>query len=322
MPNEVFLRTRAGLSTMVSSRAAERILEGALHGSGHDPDDVNQSQMRTALLGPVLQELENVLPRVGLKRNLERLAKSLRDAPTGDKEKARALLTGTIPADVAPIDELVGIERHLNDRNGVASDDRIDDRIHEREDRPVDQQGAVAADGSPEEVPATSAATDPELTEASRDESPAAPVPAGPFDAFAGHPVDAQDTTVKPGNGEVRRVTPRLLRRLDDDELEEKVTRFALIDHVQLVAAVRADGSIPVSRGEGLDLELLSRLSRLTLSLLAKGGALRSLHLGHSLGQLFLFPIGPHLLIVLGSTDLNLGSVTTAFTALALEEEL
>ena len=257
MPNEVFLRTRAGLSTMVSSRAAGRILEGALKGSGHDPEMVNQSQMRSALLGPVLHELENVLPRAGLRRNLERLAKSLRE-PNGERETPTALLTGSIPAQAVP-------------------------------------------SAPPQSV--------------------AKPAPQGPFEAFAGPPtLSAVDEVV--AKGAARKVTPRFLRRLVDDELEAKVTRFALIDNVRLVAVIRADGSVPVYRGDGLDLDLLSRLCRLSLSLLGKGGELRSLHLGHSHGQLFLFPIGPDLLIVLGSTDLNLGSVTTAFTALALEEEI
>ena len=258
VPNEVFLRTRAGLSTMVSSRAAGRILEGALKGSGHDPEMVNQSQMRSALLGPVLHELENVLPRAGLRRNLERLAKSLRE-PNGEREMPTALLTGSIPA----------------------------------------QSAAPSAPPEP-------------VTQ---------PTPQSPFEAFAGPPTLATggEVVVK---GAAKKVTPRFLRRLADEELETKVTRFALIDNVRLVAVIRADGSVPVYRGDGLDLDLLSRLCRLSLSLLAKGGELRSLHLGHSQGQLFLFPIGPDLLIVLGSTDLNLGSVTTAFTALALEEEL
>ena len=326
MPNEVFLRTRAGLSTMVSSRAAGRILEGALRGSGHDPDDVNQSQMRSALLGPVLQELENVLPRDGLRRNLERLAKSLRE-PNGENETARALLTGSIPATVVPPDpdddgenaaESEGAARFDEPGAVNGSDTGAPTAVNGS-----DSGAPAAVNGSDTGAPAALNGSDTGAPAAhppgDEPEVPASPSPAGPFDAYAGLP--ARERQQSPA-AQQKRVTPRLLRRLGDDELDEKITRFALIDNVRLVAAVRADGSVPVFRGEGLDLELLSRLSRLASGLLSKGGDLRSLHLGHSLGQLFLFPIGPDLLIVYGGSDLNLGSVTTAFTALALEEEL
>ena len=293
MPNEVFLRTRAGLSAMVSSRAADRILEGALKGSGHNPDEVDQLQMRSTLLGPVLHELENVLPRDGLKRNLERLAKSLREKPAGeqtgdtasDSEKPRALLTGSIPSHVVPVDS---------------------------SGEPLNGSAGGAAGEAP--------SFDPAGPDEISDDALLSPVVASGKEAS-----DVVDAVA--GVGRYRAAaesvkTPRLVRRLDNEELEEKVTRFASIEHVRLVAAVRADGDVPLVRGEGLDLELLSRISRLTLSLLAKGGTLRSLHLGHSLGQLFLFPIGPDLLVVYGGADLNLGTVTTAFAALALEEEL
>ncbi|HEX7004815.1 MAG TPA: hypothetical protein VF168_11585 [Trueperaceae bacterium] len=299
MPNEVFLRTRAGLSTMVSSRAADRILEGALKGSGHNPDDVNQSQMRSALLGPVLHELETVLPRDGLKRNLERLAKSLKD----EVETARALLTGSIPADLS-LDAVPSA--HTEDLAGRPAGPEA----HAAEPQAA---GPEAQAAEPQAGGSEAYAAEPQANE----EPLTARVPEGPFEAYAGPPA-----ATKASAAQRERITPRLLRRLADDELDGALTRFALIDNVRLVAAVRADGSVPASRGEGLDLELLSRLSRLSLALLAKGGELRSIHLGHSLGQLLLFPIGPDLLIVYGGSELNLGSVMTAFTALALEEEL
>lgn len=294
MPNEVFLRTREGLSTMVSSRAADRILEGALKGSGHNPDEVDRLQMRSALMGPVLQELERVLPRDGLKRNLERLARTLREKSAGDRpndpasdsETPRALLTGSIPSQVVPVD---GSGEQLNG----------------------------SAEGVGGEAPSFGLGEFEEIS----DVAAVQPVRAASEEASE-HSAAAGGAGGKGAAAEPVKVTPRLVRRLDDEELEEKVTRFALIEQVRLVAAVRADGDVPLVRGEGLDLELLSRVSRLTLSLLAKGGTLRSLHLGHSLGQLFLFPIGPDLLVVYGGADLNLGTVTTAFTALALEEDL
>ncbi|MEX2535411.1 MAG: hypothetical protein WD273_07380 [Trueperaceae bacterium] len=290
MPNEVFLRTRAGLSAMVSSRAADRILEGALKRGGHDPDEIDRLQMKGALLGPVLLELESVLPRIGLKRNLERLASLLPNdndvvggygdarVSTGDSgdvlvaERPRALQTGTIPAGVVPVHEL------LTPVVSAASE------------RPTLEATVLETAVLETAVLETVALNNP---------SPQASSPQTPSQQ-----------------------APTLERARSDNELELQVTRFALIDHVRFVAAVRADGDVPISRGEGLDLASLARLSRLALSLLARGGTVRSLHLAHSQGQLFLFPFGHDLLVVFGAAELNLGAVTTAFTALALEEDL
>jgi predicted regulator of Ras-like GTPase activity (Roadblock/LC7/MglB family) len=294
VPNEVFLRTRAGLSAMVSARAAGRILEGALKGSGQSPEDVDLRQMQSALLGPVLQELEGVLPRHGLKRNLERLARSLRAAErspsaesdveeAGDEAEPLAMATGSIPIGI-------GVDTRERPRStpfeptSAGSRQNLDDETF---------RAGGPADFSPDRP-----ATHDEDTETTS---------------------GAQSGAVEPEPGSR---TPVVRRTLDQDGLERAITRFAQIENVRLVASIRKDGTVATSRGEGPDLAMLARLSRLALTLLAKGGPLRSLHVGHTDGQLFLFPTGPDLLVVFGNVDLNLGAVTNAFTALALEEEL
>jgi hypothetical protein len=293
VPNEVFLRTRAGLSAMVSARAAGRILEGALKGSGQSPEDVDLRQMQSALLGPVFQELEGVLPRHGLKRNLERLARSLRTADrppvaesdvegTGDEAEPLAMATGSIPIGI-------GVDPRKRPRST-----RVEPTSAGAGQHPDD--GTFRAGGPAELSP----------------------------DRLATHDEDTGTAGAETGavESESGSRTPVVRRALDQDGLERATTRFAQIEHVQLVASIRKDGTVATSRGEGPDLAMLARLSRLALTLLAKGGPLRSLHVGHTDGQLFLFPTGPDLLVVFGNVDLNLGAVTNAFTALALEEDL
>lgn len=266
MPNEVFLRTRAGLTALVSTRAAGRILEGALKGSGHNPDDVNLPQMRSALLGPVLQELEGVLPRAGLRRNLERLARSLRPvaAPAADLQE----LTDT---EATPCSEEPAPQSESQSATPGPAESHPDD---------VDEIGDNELSDSP-------------------------PTPALPVGTV----------TATPAASVVR--TP-----LATQDLERHVQRFTQIEHVRLVTVIRGDGTAALSRGDGPDPALLARLSRLALTLLAKGGEIRQVHLGHTAGQLFLYPLGPDLLVIVGGVELNLGTVNTAFTALALEEDL
>lgn len=272
MPNEVFLRTRAGLTALVSSRAAGRILEGALKVRGHDPEDVDLPQMRSALLGPVMQELEGVLPRAGLRRNLERLARSLRPTapPTELPEPAE---------DAAVL------------KNGHAEADEPEPDCDTAETAGAESEPGAVEDG------------DVEVDRAAAPEPPEAPAVAA-------------DVAAKPAT------TPRVIEPLATLDLERHVQRFAQIEHVRLVSVIRGDGSVAINRGNGPDPALLARFCRLALTLLAKGGAVRQVHLGHTAGQLFLYPLGHDLLVIVGGVELNLGTVTTAFTALALEEDL
>jgi hypothetical protein len=299
VPNEVFLRTRTGLSAFVSFRAAGRILEGALKGSGQNPDNVDPKHMTTTLLGPVLRELEAVLPRAGMRRNLEKLARSIRSA------EARAGVDSHEEPGASEHDE------HQEPAGNVpaATPSGRTEAAAGADDAPGDAAWAPSAvEESPAYLRAAWGAEERGADEAVPPAGTQTPLPAAAYGAPAGTGADDSE-----------RVPVR--RALSSEALERNVQRFAQIEHVRLVATVRQDGSLAASLGDGLDLAVLARISRLALALLAKGGTVRQVHLGHTEGQLFLFPLSSDLLVVFGGADLNLGTVTTAFTALALEEE-
>jgi predicted regulator of Ras-like GTPase activity (Roadblock/LC7/MglB family) len=299
VPNEVFLRTRTGLSAFVSSRAAGRILEGALKGSGHSPDSVDPKQMTSTLLGPVLRELEAVLPRAGLRRNLEKLARSIR-SPEANAGVESVEQPGAAE-DAEPQEPAgTGPAGTLSDRTAATAG---------AEEAPADAAWAPSARvGPPADMGASRGADGASADASAPRTGPQTRAPA----AAPGAPgsIGADNSEKAP-----------VRRALSAVELERHVQRFAQIEHVRLVAVIRQDGSLAASLGDGPDLAHLARISRLALTLLAKGGTVRQVHLGHSEGQLFLFPFGSDLMVVFGGVDLNLGTVTTAFTALALEEE-
>ena len=79
MPGEVYLRTRDALATLVSERAATRVLDAALRRSHENAEALDERAVRQLLLGPIQHELEGILPRTGLRRTLRRLARQVVD---------------------------------------------------------------------------------------------------------------------------------------------------------------------------------------------------------------------------------------------------
>ncbi len=97
-PNPVYLRTQQGLAAFVSATAATRVLDKALADAGVSPERVRARQMRALLLGPVLDELDRILPRSGLERNLEALAAALDDGrPPPEPVSVAARTVGSLP---------------------------------------------------------------------------------------------------------------------------------------------------------------------------------------------------------------------------------
>lgn len=132
-------------------------------------------------------------------------------------------------------------------------------------------------------------------------------------DSLAGTPAEI--------GGETSGRTERIIDLpLSDEVLETAVLRFAHIEGVNMVAAVRAGGEVALSRGGGVDLPTLSSLGLMGLKLLRRSGGLRSYYLSHTQGQLFLLPLESDTLLVVGSPEVNTGLI---FATLAtLKEEL
>lgn len=312
MPNEIYLRTHDGLSAMVSSRAASRVLDGALRALGVSAETITAEQMSKLLHGSIRRELEGILPPDGLRRNLEDLTTVLRDLtpaaarPRGAQGKRASVRAAfEIEDDAVPSD--------LIRDSGEVEPDALREVYPTAEDAPAASAAPfeLEEDESDELVAPHGTVTSERLRAAAAapqaQQAPAGVAVAEPEDdldaAHLGGLLATDDTRVH-----------------ELAELERGVLAFAQLEHVRLVAALREDGSVAVSRGTGIDLDDLSRLGVMGLKLLQRSGQLRSFYLGHTNGQLFLFPFGRDVLAVVGGPDLNLGGVFAALVA--LKEEL
>lgn len=105
-PNPVYQKTLQGLSALVSGAAATRLLDKSLADAGLTPARVRPVQMKELLVGPVLDELEAILPRSGVVRNLEALAADINavaaeSTPAGAVPAARSVPVRPASAEVA-----------------------------------------------------------------------------------------------------------------------------------------------------------------------------------------------------------------------------
>lgn len=91
-PNPVYQTTLQGLSALVSGAAASRLLDKSLADAGLTPARVRPVQMKELLAGPVLDELQAILPRSGLLRNLEAITSDI------DAMAAEAMPQPAVPA--------------------------------------------------------------------------------------------------------------------------------------------------------------------------------------------------------------------------------
>lgn len=73
MANEIYRTTYDGLSALVSPTAASRVLGRALRRAQLDADTLDARSAQRLLRGPVRRELEAILPRAGVWRELKRL---------------------------------------------------------------------------------------------------------------------------------------------------------------------------------------------------------------------------------------------------------
>jgi hypothetical protein len=114
MPNAVYERTRAALSTLLPGRAAARVLDRALERHHRSGDEIEAKEMASVLTKSVYRELKGVVPDPGLRRALRRIARDVagwtpRGARPSEVRAARAaaaMAPGTVasaPAATAPV---------------------------------------------------------------------------------------------------------------------------------------------------------------------------------------------------------------------------
>jgi len=281
VPNEVYLRTRDALATLVSERAATRVLDAALRRSHERAESLDERTVRQLLLGPIQRELEGILPRTGLRRTLRRLARQVADevrsqgdvvtehAPAGAglQERPRTVLKPVTQSSVYLPDAAPPMpdEPHVQP---AAAGRRRDPSGHAGE-RAV----AVAT--------ADAGAAAPVATARGRDRSRPTVVP---------HPLGAE-------------------------ALDALSVHFAEIEGVLQVIALRASEG-PQVRGDGVDPDALAPLAQSAVRLLGRFGPLRSLVLEHEAGLLFVFPLGRDAIAVLARANVNMGAVFAARAAL------
>jgi hypothetical protein len=121
-PNEVYERTRMGLTGLLPGRAARRMLDDALVGRQRTPEDVSADEMAEVLLGTIYQDLSEVLPRAGLRRELERLVRDLEPLDGAAVSEPGAATAATEPgaASVASDPSRAGSPPTGHERAGAA----------------------------------------------------------------------------------------------------------------------------------------------------------------------------------------------------------
>lgn len=296
MANKIYLKTHDGLSTLVSSRAASRMLDSALRAKGHSSETVNQSQMREVLLGPVFKELRTILPSDGVERSLKLLINELKRASqvavaVAEKPQPAAESLGFVTAELHPVI--------------AVTEDAV---LHTELELPV-----------PEAVPATVV---PLVSLAELQvESEAAIAVTSELEQASDVTISVRQSAalvddMPEGEAAADLVNVTTEFSLTEAELEGVLVTFAKLEYVRMVAAIHPSGEVALSRGSGFDVAALSRLSLTSMRLLERSGQLRSYYLAYSEGQLFIFPLGTFTLIVIGTVDVNLGSVFATLTKL------
>ena len=278
MANDVYTIVHGGLSSLVSTRAATQVLSKALRTKGHTADTISREQMREVLLGPVFKELEGILPRDGVERNLKQILGELRSRTRPEPDLAVAeVATAKAAAEAA----IAVMEPSDHEDSGFeALVPQVEGSLEEFAAEPV--ENALVENASVES----------EFTESELAQS-----------------IELEPLSIKRS----------LYKVADSDDLERLAITFAQLDHVKMVAGIRLNGEIVLSRGTGYDLNALARLGAIALMLLKQSGEMRSYYLAHESAQLFLFPMGEYALVIIGSEELNLGGVFAVLTA--LEEE-
>lgn len=308
MANEVYLLTHSELSQMVSSRVATRFLDKALDAKGYSAESVTSEEMREILQGPILRELRQILPKDGVERSIKQISRNLRKQAEKVAEAALAVASASandgfrssvpvVSGDVLLMDD----EDELPSPEQVLNFEEATDDLGVIQHSPLEDKGAFDTS---------------EVEAALANVLDAAPEPSAPVIPVTVNEVKQPETQpVK---------TNHLQTEHSPEELAKILVHFAQLENVKLVAAVRPNGEVSMARGSGLDVDALSRLGSLGIKLLSRGRRVRSYYLSNSRYQLFLFPLPSHTLIVVGSSEVNVGEVFNTLAELEsrLEEEV
>lgn len=333
MPNEVYARTRAGLATLVSPRAATRMLDEALLRSGLSADALAAEAVHDLLLGPVRTELEGILPPGGLRRTLRRLARTVRSETRASRSGRRAPTLFGPGAKSDPKDD-----PHAGPKSNARSltpPERYDSqRVRQSSVRLADVPGITDPTGSVHEAPPREGPepiAPPSSKGEARDDTPSRRAGAGGRRSAPGGRAGPAIPVAEPPRerGHHPTLVPAtpgpawpapVPKRLSGAELEHVVLGYAALDGVSQVVAVRGRDEVAIVRGTGLDTTTLAPLLRTSVHLLSRHGRLRSLVLEHATGLLFVFPVGTDTIVVLTRPSINIGAVFAARTT--LEEAL
>lgn len=333
MPNEIYEHTYKRLAELVSARAASRALRNALESKAESAENINTKAMIRLIKGPIFREFQLILPRDGLKRNLNDLIGELRNLSKENIESDDAIpstLSGAVTAPLISVTRATvgGVDKT---KITLVDEDIVLDEVDPELDAGLDD--LLMADYDDTSTMEDMLLIDDDTISDSQtydtNDSDAADLFLIEDESRAVRPPDSSTAlTIPPAN--TRRVqagsgTGRLEQRtqankvyepLDENTLETMVLKFAQIEQVTQIAAMRQRGQVVVSRGDGINLEQLSRLGLMAIRLLERSGQLRSYYLSHSSGQIFLLPLGQDIVVVAGTPELNVGEIFSNHTAL------
>lgn len=284
MPNDVYIKTHAALSAIVSPRVAAGVLDQAIASAGYDGDTVTVSAMRHLLAGDVRKGLAGTFPRGALTFHLKLLADEL------------AVSMPQPPKRSTPVTEALIVEAEAERAFVSLTSERLAAVELTTDPGPTSPAPVAAKSGPLATIPST------------------AFTPAAADGRLAGRaPVEQRKRRRKSRSGEPE--PKRKVERLAEPALDKVFKLFGDIEAVRQVVVLRRN-AILLQRGEGVDAERLPGLVLSSRHLLARSSDLRALSVEHPAGVLFLFPFGEDSLVVVTQGAVNIGAVLNARAAL------
>lgn len=359
MANEIYNLAHRGLSDMISARAATNILNKALKSKGYKKARLDYSQAKEIMQGYVFEELRNILPSQGVKRQIRNIIKKIakEDFDSSQKEEVKSVVpkikdepikseqdiapknnekdAALESKDKEPVTVVQGqteITTYVNDIKAVFGKSEASFTGFEGA-ADTNFDNALVVEDSPDKIDdnmiveeaSKSFAQDGKYDDISDDL----------FEAVSKQTsiVDEEELAELPKEELAKTIVneKKILYRKQTkesidfsvvklDDLEDLLQNFALVEEARAVAIVSTSGKLLSSRGKGFDLDKMASLSNMALMLLKKSGKIRSYHLLVDSSQLFLFPVAEYLIVVIGSQEINFGEVISVFST--FEEEI